>query len=89
MATYKLSPSEKSILRELIFAESFENIASGTGFPYGVIRDDLIQLLNHGFIEVAESIEKGSKPFFDSDQIHLFSYKATGLGLKQIEHYEL
>lgn len=86
MASYKLSSSEKSILRELIFPESFETIASGTGFPYGVIRDDLIQLMNHGFIEVSEEIEKGKTPFFDSDQIHLFSYKATGLGLKQIEH---
>ncbi|TVQ67894.1 MAG: hypothetical protein EA360_00945 [Balneolaceae bacterium] len=86
MAGYKLSPSEKTILRELIFPESFENIVSGTGYPYGVIRDDLIQLINHGFIEVASNTESQKKSFFDSDHIHLFSYKATGLGLKKIEH---
>ena len=41
----KLTDSEKSILRELIFPEPFEHIQEETGLGFGTIRDDLIKLI--------------------------------------------
>jgi hypothetical protein len=88
MAKTKLTGSEISILRELIFPESFQHIQEETGLSYGAIRDDLINLISHGFIEVydAEAIASIS-PFYDSDQIEHFSFKATKRGLKQIQNH--
>lgn len=88
MAKQKLSDSEKAILRELIFPESFEHIQAETGFTFGTIRDDLIKLINHGFIEVYEDdLTTSVSPFYDSDNIDQFSFKATNRGLKIIQNY--
>ncbi len=88
MAKVKLTNSEKSILRELIFAEPFEHIQDETGLTFGEIRDDLIKLINLGFIEVFEkSTSRSVSPFYDSDNIDQFSFKATSRGLKSIQDY--
>jgi hypothetical protein len=90
MAKTKLTASEKSILRELIFPESFHHIQSETGLSYGAVRDDLINLINHGFIEVFDQDAVTSvSPFYDSDQIEQFSFKATKRGIKQIQNHEI
>lgn len=84
----KLSQSEKKILRELIFPEPFSHLLSETGFTYGTIRDDLIKLINHGFVEVyAQDMVTSVSPFYDSDNIDQFSFKATKSGLKNIQQY--
>lgn len=86
--TEKLTKSEKTILRELIFQEPFEHLISETGYTYGTIRDDLIKLINHSYIEVFEtSSGRSISPFYDSDKIHQFSFKATKTGLKSIQNY--
>lgn len=88
MSQIKLTSSEISILRELIFPESFSHIQDETGLSYGAIRDDLITLINRGFIEVMdEDMETSVSPFYDSDKIQNFSFKATTSGLKQIQQH--
>ena len=90
MPKIKLTNSEKSILRELIFPESFDHIQEETGLSYGAIRDDLIKLINHGYIEVYEQdLITSVSPFYDSDKIEQFSYKATKQGLKSIQNYAI
>ncbi len=86
----KLTPSENAILRELIFPESFSHIENETGLSFGAIRDDLIKLINHGYIEVFDSDTHLSvSPFYDSDNIRDFSFKATKIGLKRIQNHAI
>jgi len=82
----KLTGSEKKILRELIFPETFDHIISETELSYGEIRNDLIQLMNHGYIKVCQSDSNQSGIYFDSDNVQLFSFKATKTGLKKIQN---
>ena len=90
MQKIKLTDSERSILRELIFPESFDHLLTETGLSYGAIRDDLITMINLGFIEVYEdSTCNRVTPFYDSDQIDDFYYKATKRGLKSIQNYAI
>lgn len=86
MSRDKLTGSEKKILRELIFPETFDHIISETELSYGEIRNDLIQLMNHGYIEVWQSEPKQSSLYFDSDNVQFFSFKATKTGLKKIQN---
>lgn len=83
----KLTPSQQTILRELIFMESFQHLLTETGFDYGTIRDDLITLINYQMAEVFDT-ESGKtvSPFYDSDNIRQFSFKATKSGLKKIQN---
>lgn len=90
MSKLKLIPSQKIILRNLIFVESFHHIKTETGYDFGTIRDDLIQLINHGFVEVYdEKTELPISPFYDSDNINHFSFKATKTGLKKIQQHAI
>lgn len=84
MARAKLTSSEKQILRELIFPETVGHIQAETELSYGTIRDDLIKLINHGYIEVSSSSNSASSAFYDSDHVEDYFYKATKLGLKYI-----
>lgn len=88
MAARKLSPSERIIIRELIFPESFSHLIDETGYTFGMIRDDLINLINHGYIEVysADGLQALS-PFYDSDNIDQYSFQATKSGLKTMQNH--
>lgn len=86
----KLTPSEKTIVRELIFMESFQHLEEETGLGYGTLRDDLITLINHRMVEVFDTeSEQPVSPFYDSDNIRQFSFKATNAGLKKIQEYDI
>ncbi len=90
MAKMKLTSSESAILRELIFPETVEHILSETGLPFGAVRDDLMKLINHGYIEVYdENSIRMVSPFYDSDNIGQYTYKATKSGLKKIQNHAL
>ncbi len=90
MSKEKLTPSQRAILRELIFAETFTHIQNETGFTFGTIRDDLITLINHGYVEVFdEDLTTSVSPFYDSDKIDQFCFKATKSGLKNIQNYAI
>ncbi len=90
--TMKTKPtiSEKQILSLLIYQESFHYIQEETGLGFGPIRDDLINLINHRFIEVYNS-EQDTSPttFYDSDRINEFYFKATKTGLRTIQRYAI
>ena len=92
MQKTKLTQSELSILRVLIFDEEFSLIQNETGLTSGAIRDDLIKLINHGYIEVYDNRAGYSSipsAFYDSDHIDQFRFKATKLGLKSIQHHAI
>ena len=83
----KLQPSEKQILQRLIFPEPYEVIQEETGLSAGALRDDLINLISYRYIEVMnpENLEQQEgTSFYDADNLHHFSFRATKTGLKQI-----
>ena len=84
----KLTPSEKQILRFLIFPETFEDLLEESGVTYGTLRDDLINLISHRYVEVY-TFDKSTpvSPFYDSDNLEQFAFKATKTGLKSIQSH--
>jgi len=90
MAARKLSKSERKIIRELIFPEPFSHLISETGYTFGMLRDDLINLINHGFIAVlSQDDHRPLSPFYDSDNIDQYSFQATKSGLKTMQNYAI
>jgi len=88
MAARKISKSERKIIRELIYPESFSHLVTETGYTFGTLRDDLINLINHGFIAVYSQDDlRPLSPFYDSDRIDQYSFQATKSGLKTIQNY--
>ncbi|MEQ9092425.1 MAG: hypothetical protein RIE52_15130 [Balneola sp.] len=82
----KLTKSEKTVMERLIFPESFDVIMEETNMQFGELRDDLMNLVNHRFVEVVNfDSDKDSKmAFYDSDNIKDFSFRATKTGLKSL-----
>lgn len=82
----KITLSERKIIERLIFPESFEVISEETQFPYGALRDDLINLMNYRYIEVVNTgtDTDSALPYFDSDNIRNLTFKATKTGLKSL-----
>ncbi len=84
----KLTASEKQVLSFLIFPEPFSQVQEESGMPYGSLRDDLMNLVSHGYVEVYEiDGSRSVSPFYDSDNLELFAFKATKSGLKVIQGY--
>lgn len=86
MGNHKITSSELSILERLVFPEPFSIIMEETGLQSGELRDDLINLLNFGFVETYEF--KGqhitSTGFYDADNLQKFTFRATSKGLSAI-----
>jgi len=86
MGNHKITSSELSILERLVFPEPFSIIMEETGLQSGELRDDLINLLNFGFVEAYEF--KGqritSTGFYDADNLQKFTFRATSRGLSAI-----
>ena len=82
----KLTKSEKKVMERLIFPEAFDVIKEETNMQFGELRDDLMNLVNHRFVEVISFDDnKDSKmAFYDSDNIKDFSFRATKTGLKSL-----
>ncbi|MCH8567362.1 MAG: hypothetical protein LAT67_03830 [Balneolales bacterium] len=78
----KLTPSQRAVLSHLIFTESYENLLSDSGFHRGALRDDLIQLINSGMIEVFDRESQVRLHGYDSDNLQYFSFRATKKGLE-------
>lgn len=87
MSKQKISKSERKVLEKLIFPERFQVIMEETGHLYGELRDNLINLLNFGFVEAYE--RDGSKitltGFYDADNLQDFTFRATSKGLSEIK----
>lgn len=76
------------ILSFLIYPETFHQLLGETRMQKGTLRSDLMDLISHGFIEVYEADrETLVSPFYDTDNMGLFAYKATKQGLKVIEQH--
>jgi len=87
----KLTPPQKQILEKLIYPEPFSRVQEETGMDYGSLRDELMQLINHGFVEV---FEQGDNPnrilhLYDTDNLQLFAFRATKRGLAGIKNIRL
>lgn len=82
----KLTKSEKTVMERLIFPESFDVIMEETNMQFGELRDDLMNLVNHRFVEVVnfDSDADSKMAFYDSDNIKDFSFRATKTGLKSL-----
>ena len=88
MKKQKLTLSERTILRVVIYPETFANIETETGYTFGTIRDDLMKLINHGYVEVFDQdLVTSVSPFYDSDNIDKFCFKATKNGLTSIQRH--
>ena len=74
------------MLKCLIFPEPYEVILEETGSNIGALRDDLINLINYRLIEVInyDKLEEEGTSFYDADNLHQFSFRATKTGLKHI-----
>ena len=82
----KLTKSEKTVIERLIFPESFDVIMEETNMQFGELRDDLMNLVNHRFVEVVNFDDEidSKMAFYDSDNIKDFSFRATKIGLKSL-----
>lgn len=82
----KLFPSEKRVLKCLIFPEPYDVILEETGSNIGALRDDLINLINYRLIEVMnqDNEQQTGTSFYDTDNLQNFSFRATKTGLKHI-----
>lgn len=87
MSKHKISISERKVLERLIFPEQFGIIREETGLQYGELRDDLINLLNFGFVEAYEQNKDkiSLTSFYDSDNLQNFTFRATKKGLSAIK----
>ncbi|MBP3192655.1 hypothetical protein [Natronogracilivirga saccharolytica] len=80
----KVTETQQTILRHLIYTEHYNYIREETGLAVGVIRDDLITLSHLNMIEIFEDQDgtAGRKiRHFDNDHPELFHYRATKWGL--------
>lgn len=89
-----LLPSEKKIIGLLVFVESYDSLLSDSGLQPGELRDDLINLIDAGLIQVFDSKDdKQAIPAFycDTDHLEQFSFRATRSGLNaiKIQEYEI
>lgn len=84
----KPTASECHILSFLIYPESFHQLLDETGFQRGPLRADLMNLISHGYIQVYLADQKTLvSPFYDSDNLDQYSFKATKTGLNTIRQY--
>ena len=86
MGKHKITSSEHSILERLVFPEPFAILMEETGLQPGELRDDLINLLNFGFVEAFEFEDEPitSTGFYDADNLQKFTFRATSKGLSAI-----
>ncbi|MEO1021128.1 MAG: hypothetical protein AAFW89_01175 [Bacteroidota bacterium] len=81
----KLLPSERLILERLLFPESFEVIQEETSLNEGLIRDDIINLMNYRLIEALPlDDETDGSSFYDADRLKEYRFRITKKGLKHL-----
>jgi len=82
----KITKQQRRILSQLIYIEPFDVLLEETELQKGELRDELIKLINYGFIEVQgqPSVTSSTLRFYDSDQMNLCTFRATKRGLKLI-----
>jgi len=61
MPRQKVTETEKQILSTLMFREDYETLKQETQLESGVLRDELITMINRGWIEVFDDSESSRK----------------------------
>lgn len=85
----RVTDSQRSLLRRMIFHESLADLLAETGLHAGVVRDDLLTLLHKGYAEVflpGDGSEPVRQMAYDSDRLNLYLFRASHAGLRQIQH---
>jgi predicted ArsR family transcriptional regulator len=84
----RITESQRALLRQLLFHESFDTIAVETGFPYGVIRDDLVTLMHAGMVEIYAESDTGRPQriqSYDGDRMQAYLFRASRKGMNEIQ----
>lgn len=81
----KVTVSQQKVLESLVFIESYETLLTETGLQRGALRDDLMQLINAGMIEVFNLGESTRLSGYDADNLQYFSFRATRSGLNALK----
>lgn len=81
----KITVSQKKVLESLVFSESYDTLLSESGLQRGELRDDLMQLINAGMIEVYHLGENTRLSGYDADNLQYFSFRATRSGLNALK----
>lgn len=85
-----ITTSQYQVLQQLVFTESFNSVQAETGLSYGELRDDLINLLSNGLVEVYTDPDEHAfikRTHFDSDHPNRYYYRATKTGLDAMKTY--
>lgn len=77
----KPTKSQKQVINQLVFIESFDTLLSELDLRRGELRDDLMQLINAGFIEVFDENSTKRLNGYDADRLERFCFRATSKGL--------
>ncbi len=80
----KLNEIQKKIIGCLLFTEPFEHILEETKGKANIIADELKQLIDARMVQVMEDNGNGGYKktfFYDTDNMHAFSYLATEKGI--------
>jgi hypothetical protein len=86
-----VTESQRSILENLIYIESWDHIRQETSLSPGVIRDDLITLAHYNMIEIFDGPDgKAGRKLrhFDNDHPERFYYRATKSGLNAVKLHQ-
>lgn len=81
----KVTSSQRNVLERLIFIEDYNSLLEETGLQRGELRDDLMQLINAGMIEVYDDDRSNRLTGYDSDNLQFFSFRATRSGLNMLK----
>ena len=88
----KITGSQRNILEQLIFPESYNTIQEETKLQKGEIRDDLMQLLHQGLIKAVGQTEQSNLKktiFYDLDHVEGCFFQATARGLNILKQVRM
>lgn len=89
----ELDQLEISILKSLLFTESFEQIISECAVTHdkNIVADGLKSLLKHKLVRPMhlKNGEFSTSMVYDSDKMHSFHYQATAKGITWMEENQL
>jgi hypothetical protein len=80
-----ITGSQRKILEQLIFPESYATIMDETKLMRGEIRDDLMQMMHQGLIKAIghkDQVLNKKNFFYDLDKVEDCFFQATHKGLK-------
>jgi hypothetical protein len=77
----KPTKSQKEVINQLVFIESYDTLLEELRVKRGELRDDLMQLINAGMVEIFDAGSSRRLNGYDADHLERFSFRATSKGL--------